>query len=280
MQSFLKLTEATKRQFNDKTNELFSQLDYDSNKLYVKGSYIIPVLGIWAGDIDLYEPVDMKDFNTFYEHLRLTLEKMEADIEYIEIHEQFKGTPAQFLRLNVDTVQRMLKDGEGRIQMEMSFFDDGLIKNVSIMYDLKHRENVKVNKVISDLFAVIETKLNKSIFKALKRVYTMLVLMPDTKSRKEILQKIIKILSNSEYGSLYLAITYLTAVNDTRLFNKTKKSEALQNIKEVVRKTGHLSKTMETYFEGFKKNNVKKLISNLRSILNFLIGQDPNFQKL
>lgn len=280
MESFLKLTEKARKQFNTHLNKLFSKLDYDSNSIYIKGSFIIPVLSFFAGDVDLYEKVPWNKFDSFYKHLMNTINDMEDNIEFIEIHDQFEGTPKQFKKLGMDQVKNMLQDSEKRIHLEFAFFENGFIKNVSIMYDFNYSANMKVNKVITDLFNVIEDKLQKSVFKALKRTYTMLVLMPETAQRKKALNKISGLLSNPVYGNLYLAITYLTALEDDRLFGSKEKNESLQNIKEIVRKTGLMTDAVEKKFKRFSKNAVNELRKNLRAKLNNMVFSDPVFQSI
>ena len=96
MESFLKLTDKARKQFNTHLNKLFSKLDYDSNSVYIKGSFIIPVLSFFASDLDMYEKVPWTKFDDFYKHLMGIVKEMEKNIEFLEIHDQFKGTPKQF----------------------------------------------------------------------------------------------------------------------------------------------------------------------------------------
>lgn len=280
MQSFLKLTDKTRKEFSKHNQKLFGKLDYNANKLYVKGSYIIPVLSFFASDIDLYEAVPLHEASDFYTKFKNKVESLKDNIEYIEIYEQFKGTPREFLKISKEDFINLIKSGEGRVQMEMSFWEQGFIRNVSIMYDFKSGSNLKVSKVIEDLFDVIESKLKKSVMKALKRTYTMLSLMPENARRNKVKEKIGELLSDPLYGNLYLALTYLTAIQDTRLFKPSEKSEAMQNIKELVRKSGILTDSMIERFNKYSSENVKLLKRNVRTKLNELILSDPIFNSL
>lgn len=280
MNTFLRLTNKTRTQFTKFNNEIFSKLDYEPNKLYIKGSFIIPVLSLFSSDIDLYEPINIKDFDKFYNKLRKTIIDLAQNIEYIDIYGSFKGSPSQFLNIPKDKLFNLLSQSEGRIQIELSFFYNGLIEGISIMYDLKKNENMKVDKVIDSLYDVIDEKIKKNVFKGLKRLYSMLILLPENKERKKKLKLLTSLLTNSLYGSLYLAVNYLSSIEDTKLFKIDIKKQALQNIKSLVRKTGLLTPNLNSKFNSFSLKNVNSIKQNLRRKLNKLIKEDPEFKKL
>lgn len=280
MNTFLRLTNKTRTQFTKFNNEIFSKLDYEPNKLYIKGSFIIPVLSLFSSDIDLYEPINIKDFDKFYNKLRKTIIDLAQNIEYIDIYGSFKGSPSQFLNIPKDKLFNLLSQSEGRIQIELSFFYNGVIEGISIMYDLKKNENMKVDKVIDSLYDVIDEKIKKNVFKGLKRLYSMLILLPENKERKLKLKLLTSLLTNSLYGSLYLAVNHLSSIEDTKLFKIDIKKQALQNIKSLVRKTGLLTPNLNSKFNSFSLKNVNSIKQNLRRKLNKLIQEDPEFKKL
>ena len=54
--------------------------------------------------------------------------------------------------------------------------------------DLKSKENMRTSIVIKSLYDVIEEKMSKNVMKGLKRLYSMLLLLPNNKENKNLKQ--------------------------------------------------------------------------------------------
>lgn len=248
----MKLNKTERDKFNSFFNNIFSILDFDPNELQLNGSFGETMLALYAGDVDLYEPIDMKDFDKWYTG---TYKEIKEELKHKLLELKVGDTKHKQFIDKKTILSNLSKTNKQRIKFDFIFILKGYPTEITMIYDFGKAENK------ADIMKQLLEDINKyydeqNYYKVLKRVYSLYkVRNTNNKYRHDVK----KILENPLYGNLYLIISRLKTIQQ---YSVKQQKPFLELIKEDLRKIG---------LSSMYKNNVSVMIKKLQMHLNKLI---------
>lgn len=285
----MKLTPFRRQMFTRFDNTVFDKLDYNPDKLVLNGSYALPIFSLWSGDVDLYEPVPWSDVDDFLKYLRRVVSKSGSNFHYVKIGQQdYKfRTKTSFLKKTNEQLKQMIQSSNNkRVMLQLIILNpnDKFLEEISIMYDFGEPETIQ--DLLQSLKPDIQHYMDKNnYYKALKRAQLYYHLREKdgqrmSKSVKDKMATIDRILMDPFNGSLYRAITLLATVVDAKHRSKTVKLNVLDRIKGLLRKIGVMKPSMLPVFQSYNKHSIEKLAQSLLAGLSKVVKDELGSMRL
>ena len=194
--------------------QLMTLFKFKKYKVQLLGSSSLEYVNKYASDYDFYTNIHLeKKIDSVYDFLNKVLSINDENIYFIELKFQFlNGKKIKFKTLDNLVLPDINRDEIDYIKIDYIIYNNYEFKETSIIYDL--------NKEVKTKEAIIKTLQNDindyfkegHIYKALKRVFSLLRLYDD----KKMMVKLSYLFNDDTYGKFYKIQNNLKTILEMR----------------------------------------------------------------
>ena len=194
--------------------KLMTLFKFKKYKVQLLGSASLEYVSKYASDYDFYTNIHVeKDLNDVYYFLNKILTMEDENIYFIELKFQLlNGKKIKFKTLDQLILPDINRDQIDYIKIDYIIYSNYELKEMSIIYDL-NRDTKTKEAIIKTLTNDIQELYQEGhIYKALKRVFSLLKLYDD----KTTMVKLSYLFNDDTYGKLYKIQNNLKTILEMR----------------------------------------------------------------